>query len=175
MRFLLLLLPLGLLAAISFTSCASSSPSPPATVASVDLKKYSGKWYEIARYPHSFEKEATKVTATYTPNADGTIEVINRSTKDGKPNDIKGTATPVAGSQGAKLKVKFFTLLPSGNYWVIGLDEKNYQWAMVGEGSRNYFWILSRKPSMDERLYQSLLVKAQGLGYDLSKIEKVPQ
>jgi apolipoprotein D and lipocalin family protein len=154
---------------------SSSATGGPPTVEQVDLKRYSGTWYEIGRYPHSFEKGATHVTATYTPLEDGSIKVENRSTKNGKPNNIEGTATVVEGSNGAKLKVKFFPFLPAGNYWIIGLDEKDYQWAMVGEGSRKYFWILSRKPKMDERFYESLLAKAEAMGYDRAKVELVDQ
>lgn len=165
---------LGLLAALAACATNSKSSAPP-TVSGVDLKRYTGTWYEIARFPHSFEKGASHVTANYLSQPDGTIKVVNRSMKDGKPDSIEGVATPVAGSNGAKLKVKFFTLLPSGNYWVLALDDKNYQWAMVGEGSRKYLWILSRKPELDPRIYEQLVNRARELGYDVGKIERVEQ
>lgn len=173
----LFLLALTALSAATLTilGCASLDKTPPATVAAVDLQRYAGTWYEIARFPHSFEKGAEKVTATYTPLPDGRIKVENRSTKNGEPNNIEGTASVVPGSNGEKLKVKFFTLLPAGNYWVLELDEKGYQWAIVGEGSRNYLWILARKPQMEEGLYQELVAKAKAKGYDVSKLERVKQ
>ncbi|WP_050030117.1 lipocalin family protein [Verrucomicrobium sp. BvORR034] len=168
---------LGLLALAGCVSGAKSKSNAgaPPTVLAVDLKRYTGTWYEIARFPHSFEKGASHVTANYLSQPDGTIKVVNRSMKDGKPDSIEGVATPVAGSNGAKLKVKFFTLLPSGNYWVLALDDKNYHWAMVGEGSRKYLWILSRTPQMDRGVYEMLVNRARELGYDVSLLEKVEQ
>lgn len=168
---------LGLLALVGCVSGAKSKSNAgaPPTVPAVDLKRYTGTWYEIARFPHSFEKGASHVTANYLSQPDGTIKVVNRSMKDGKPDSIEGVATPVSGSNGAKLKVKFFTFLPSGNYWVLALDDKNYQWAMVGEGSRKYLWILSRTPQMDKGVYEMLVNRARELGYDVSLLEKVEQ
>lgn len=174
----LLLSGLGLLAIAACVSSRSSASrggklGPPPTVPQVDLKRYTGTWYEVARYPHSFEKGATHVTANYMTQPDGSIKVVNRSMKNGKPDSIEGTAKPVQGSNGAKLKVKFFTLLPAGNYWVLALDEKDYQWAIVGEGSRKYLWILSRKPKheMEPGLYEELVRKAEALGYDSTRLE----
>lgn len=166
---------LGLLTLAACVSGSKPNAGAPPTVPSVDLKRYTGTWYEIARFPHSFEKGASHVTANYLSLPDGTIKVVNRSMKDGKPDSIEGVATPVAGSNGAKLKVKFFTFLPSGNYWVLALDDKNYQWAMVGEGSRKYLWILSRNPQLDPRVYDMLVNRARELGYEVGKIEKVEQ
>lgn len=166
---------LGLLALAACVSGIKPNAGAPPTVSGVDLKRYTGTWYEIARFPHSFEKGATHVTANYLSQPDGTIKVVNRSMKDGKPDSIEGVATPVAGSNGAKLKVKFFTFLPSGNYWVLALDDKNYQWAMVGEGSRKYLWILGRKPQMEPVIYEQLVNRARELGYDVSLLERVEQ
>ncbi|WP_009964414.1 lipocalin family protein [Verrucomicrobium spinosum] len=166
---------IGLLALAACATGSKSNVGPPPTVASVDLKRYTGTWYEIARFPHSFEKGASHVTANYLSMPDGTVKVVNRAMKNGKPDSIEGVATPVSGSNGAKLKVKFFTFLPSGNYWVLALDDKNYQWAMVGEGSRKYLWILSRTPQMDKEVYETLVNRAREIGYDVGLLEKVEQ
>lgn len=147
------------------------------TVSEVDLQKYAGTWYEIARFPHSFEKNLVGVTATYTLRENGKIGVLNQGYKnslDGKHKKANGKAKVPDPSQPGRLKVSFF-LFFYGDYFVLELDQQDYQWAMIGSSTPNYFWILSRTPQMDEDVYQSLLEKARQRGYDLSKLEKVPQ
>lgn len=146
-----------------------------ATVPTVDLKRYVGVWYEIARLPNRFEKDcAANITATYTQRSDGKIEVINQCQKS---NNVmkrsKGTAKVVVNSGNAKLKVTFFWPF-SGDYWVLDLGQ-NYEYAVVGEPSRKYLWILSRTPQMDEGLYQQLLNRMAAQGFDTKNVIKTPQ
>ena len=133
-------------------SCAGTvkSNSPLTGVDSVDLQRYLGKWYEIASYPAWFQKDCTGSTADYSLLPDGKIEVINRCRKDsldGPLKESKGKAEVVDTATNAKLKVWFFWPF-KGNYWIIDLDP-DYQWAVVGEPSRKYLWILSRTPTME--------------------------
>ena len=117
----------------------------------MDLARYAGKWYEIARLPNRFQRDcAANTTATYTLRPDGKITVVNECRKaDGRTKSAKGTAR-VADPKGpnTKLKVTFFWPF-SGNYWIIDLDPE-YRWVVVGEPGRDYLWILSREPRLDE-------------------------
>ncbi len=136
------------------------------TVASVDLKKYAGKWYEIASYPTIFQKGCCNTSAEYLISDKAYVKVINRCNKDtinGVAKSIEGKAFIVKNSQNAKLKVQFFWPF-KGDYWIIGLAD-DYSWAVVSHPSRKYLWILSRTPSMDETVYQKViqLIKAKGL------------
>lgn len=147
------------------------------TVSRLDLNRYAGKWYEIARFPHSFEKGLVGVTATYTIRENGRIEVLNQGYKDhldGKLKSARGKAKLPDPSQPGRLKVSFF-LFFYGDYFVLELDQEDYQWVMIGSSSPRYFWILSRTPVMDEDTYQALLQKARERGYDLSGLIRVPQ
>lgn len=148
--------------------CASRKPL--ATVPTVDLKRYSGTWYEVARIPNWFQRKcASGAMAEYTPLPGGKIQVINACKNSaGELERVKGTAVPVPGSGNAKLKVKFFGSF-AGDYWIIGLDPK-YQWSLVGHPSRNYLWILSREPEMDEATYRKIVAMAADRGYDTSRI-----
>jgi lipocalin len=146
-------------------------------VEKVDLERYAGTWYEIARFPHSFEKNLVGVTATYTLRPDGKVDVLNKGYKnslDGKLKTAKAFAkVPDPGNTG-RLKVFFFW--PFGaDYLILELDQENYQYALVGSSTSNYLWILSRTPQMDQDIYDMLVSKALERGYDVSRIEKVPQ
>lgn len=134
-------------------------------VDSVDLSRYVGTWYEIARLPNSFQKKcADSVTAEYTLRADGRISVVNRCRKpSGEYTTAKGKAKIVDKQTNAKLKVTFFWPF-YGDYWILDLDQ-NYEYAVVGDPSRKYLWILSRTPRMDEGLYQHLLSKMADRGF----------
>lgn len=146
------------------------------TVKELDLNRYLGTWYEIARFPHSFEKNLVGVTATYSLRNDGKIKVVNRgykNTLDGKLSEAVGKAKIPDPSKPANLKVSFFWIFYA-DYNVLELDE-NYQYAMIGSSSPKYFWILSRTPQMDAATYEMLLEKARKRGYNLEKLEKVPQ
>jgi apolipoprotein D and lipocalin family protein len=127
--------------------CAGDENKVPLqTVAKVDLSRYVGRWYEIARYPNRFEKNCVAdVTADYSLRSDGKITVVNSCLeRDGKLNQSKGTAKVVDPATNAKLKVTFFWPF-YGDYWIIGLDPE-YRFAVVSEPDRRYLWILSRTP-----------------------------
>jgi len=146
------------------------------TVEHVDVDRYMGTWYEIAKYPASFEKGLVGITANYTLLLNGKVRVINQGHKkslDGKLSRAKGKAWLVDKKSNAKLKVRFFWPF-SGNYWIIELGE-NYQYAVVGEPKRKYLWILSRTPKMEEAVYDGLLEKIKAHGYDPAKLEKTSQ
>lgn len=134
-------------------------------VSAVDLSRYAGRWYEIARLPNRFEKKcADSVTATYSLRSDGRVDVVNRCRKaDGKYTTAKGKAKIVDKKTNAKLKVTFFWPF-SGDYWILDLGS-NYEYAVVGAPNRDYLWILSRTPQLDEQLYQSLLAKLATRGF----------
>lgn len=147
------------------------------TVDSLDLNRYLGTWYEIARFPHSFEKNLVGVTANYSLKPNGKIRVINqgfKKTLDGKPDKAVGKAYIPDPENPARLKVSFFWIFYS-DYLVMELDQENYNWAVIGSGSPDYLWILSRQPVMEDELYQDLLNRLRSRGYDLQKLEKVPQ
>lgn len=146
------------------------------TVNHVDLNKYMGKWYEIARLPNWFEKNCTAVTATYNLRDDGKVDVINAchlKTVDGKFKQSKGKAWVVDKTTNAKLKVSFFWPF-AGKYWIIDLGS-NYEYAVVGHPNRDYLWILSRQPHMSDELYNQLITRIQAQGYDLTSLEKTIQ
>ena len=161
-------------------SCQAQKTKPminSETVKYVDLEKYAGTWYEIARFPHSFEKDQVGVTATYTLKKNGKIEVLNKgyvSTLEGKLKSARGKAKVPDPKDPGKIKVSFF-LFFYGDYYILELDSENYQWAMIGSSSPNYFWILSRTPQMDPDIYKRLLENAKNRGYDLSQLLEVPQ
>ncbi len=131
----------------------NSVETEPVTVDSVDLNRYVGTWYEIARIPNSFQKKcAMNTTATYRLRPDGNIDVINRCVEsDGSENIAQGIAKVVDPKTNAKLEVSFVRFLGIqlfwGDYWIIGLD-REYRWAIVGNPSRKYGWILSRTPTL---------------------------
>lgn len=177
MRFINLGLLLYLLL---FTQCQAQKTKnmiDTRTVKEFDIQRYLGTWYEIARFPHSFEKNLQGVTATYAWRKDGKIDVLNQgylNSLDGKHKTAHGKAKIPDPEQPGKLKVSFF-LFFYGDYYILELDQKDYQWAMIGSSTPNYFWILSRTPTLSEEIYQDLLEKARQRGYDLTKIQTVQQ
>jgi apolipoprotein D and lipocalin family protein len=134
----------------------------------VDLKKYLGKWYEIAHLPARFQEGCDNTTATYTLSEDGSISVLNECIKNGKANQAKGNAKVVDKNSGAKLKVTFFWPF-YGDYWIINLG-KDYDYAVVGAPNRKYLWILSRTPKMDDRLFSQLKESVKSKGFNLSNL-----
>lgn len=134
-------------------------------VDAVDLSRYAGRWYEIARLPNRFEKKcADSVTATYTLRSDGKVDVVNRCRKaNGEYTTAKGKAKVVDKKSNAKLKVTFFWPF-YGDYWILDLGP-DYEYAVVGAPNRDYLWILSRTPQIDEQLYQRLLEKMASRGF----------
>jgi apolipoprotein D and lipocalin family protein len=158
--------------------CAGTdiSDSPLTVVDRVEVDRYLGMWYEIASYPAWFQKGCTATTAEYSLLPDGKIQVINRCRKDspeGPLKESKGKAEIVDISTNAKLKVWFFWPF-KGNYWIIDLSA-DYQWAVVGEPSRKYLWILSRSPAMDEAVLQGILQRLPQKGYDPDMLRKTDQ
>lgn len=169
MKYLLLIL------LTVFVAC-SSQELPLETVKNVDLKRYVGKWYEIASYPQRFQKGCTCTTAEYTATNEGYIIVDNACNKDsvnGEKSGIKGKAFIVENSGNAKLEVQFFWPI-RGKYWIIDLDS-NYTYAVVGHPNRDYLWILSRTPKMDESVYQGILERVKAKGFDLAKLQRTVQ
>lgn len=149
---------------------------PPAVVPSVDLNRYAGKWYELARYPNRFEKAcARNVTAQYALRPDGKISVVNTCTKaNGDTKVARGTAKRASkDGPASKLKVTFFWPF-SGDYWVLAL-EPDYRWALVGSPDRDYLWILSRTPTLEASTFQEVVSKAESLGFDESRLVRTPQ
>jgi apolipoprotein D and lipocalin family protein len=145
------------------------------TVSHVDLSRYIGRWYEIAKYPNRFERKCDRnVTASYAIRPDGKISVVNAcTTREGKPTVSTGWAKVVDQKTGAKLKVTFFWPF-FGDYWIIELGP-NYEYAVVGEPGRKYLWILSRTPKMDDGIYAEVVSRLAAKGYDAAKLELMPQ
>jgi apolipoprotein D and lipocalin family protein len=146
------------------------------TVEHVDVARYMGTWYEIAKFPQRFEKGLVGVTAKYTLLPDGKVRVQNSGYKEsfnGKLQTAKGMARVVDAATNAKLRVSFFWPF-AGDYWIIELG-KDYEYAVVGEESRKYLWILSRTPQMDDTVYNELLKRIKDKGFDVSKLEKNQQ
>jgi apolipoprotein D and lipocalin family protein len=152
------------------------------TVEQVNLDRYLGDWFEIARFPNRFqEKCAGDVQAGYARGADGRISVINRCrTADGGRTEARGVARVVDARTSAKLKVRFapaaLSFLPFvwGDYWILGLAA-DYSWAVVGSPDRKYLWILARAPVMDPQSYESALAAARANGFDLARLIKTTQ
>lgn len=161
------------------TACASGVKqvgSPLKVVSFVDLKRYMGTWYEIARYPHRFQEGCAGTSATYSLRDDGKVDVLNQCYKEklnGKLVKAHGKAWVIDPATNAKLKVSFFWPF-SGHYWIIDLGE-NYEYAVVGHPDRTYLWILSRTPEMDEQLYNNIIEKLKLQSYDTSKLIRTLQ
>jgi apolipoprotein D and lipocalin family protein len=145
-------------------------------VKSLDLQRYLGVWYEIARYPHKFEKNLVGVTATYSLQDNGNISVVNSGhllTLGGRMKTAYGKAKFAGKEHNGHLKVSFF-LFFYADYLILDLEE-NYQWAIIGSSSDNYLWILSKTPQMSPVTYKMLLEKVRSMGYDVSKLHRVVQ
>lgn len=136
-----------------------------------DLNRFLGNWYEIARFDHRFERGMEQTKATYTLRDDGKVDVLNTGMKDGEPSEAKGVAkltdTP------ALLKVSFWGPFYS-DYRIMLLDN-DYQYALIGSGSDDYLWILSRKPQISDEIKSLILAEAQRRGYDTNKLIWVNQ
>lgn len=152
---------------------AGTNVSPLATVSDFDPSRYVGQWFEIAKYPVSFEEGCVNVTADYALRDDGSVSVLNTcGDPDGGSRTIEGFATTDP-ADSAKLTVYFFW--PFGApYWVLEVGD-DYEYAVVGDPSRTYFWILSRTPQLDDAIYQSILDAMPDWGYDPARLELMPQ
>jgi lipocalin len=154
-----------------FVGCESANKVDNSTVATLDLNRYLGYWYEIARYDHAFERGIYYSMARYTMRDDGKIDVLNTGIKDGRAEESKGIAktTEVPGL----LKVSFFGPFYSA-YRVLMVDQ-DYQHALVGGSNHRYLWILSRTPQLDEATKASILAEADRRGYDTTRLIWVKQ
>ena len=154
----------------------AQTESPVRTVASVDLNRYLGDWFEIARYPNRFQRQcAGDVRARYSRRADGRLDVVNRCrTADGQ-TEARGVARVVDEQRFTRLKVRFapawLSFLPPvwGDYWIIGLAP-GYSWAVVGTPGRDYLWILSRTPQLDAASIAAARAAARNSGYDVERL-----
>jgi len=163
----------GIGAAALPAACTSTHPPLP-TVQAVDLDRYFGTWYEIARLPNRFQAMCVSDTrATYRPDGKA-VKVVNRCrTATGRIERADGIAKVVAGSQGARLRVSFFRPF-YGDYWILDLDP-DYRWVLVGEPGRHYAWILAREPELDAATLEALLARAAALGFDRQAFIRTPQ
>ena len=142
------------------------------TVTAVDLSRYAGTWYEIARLPTWFQRHCVDSKAIYSSRPDGAILVHNECmTNTGTVEQAEGVATVVDAKTNARLTVVFdnwfarlFGSSREGNYWILDLDPE-YRTAMVGTPDRRYLWVLSRTPQLDDAIYRRLVERAQQLGY----------
>lgn len=153
-------------------ACSSAPKNPPPTAARVELARYAGTWYEIARLPMPFQKAGDAAMATYTAKPDGTVGVHNIAIRpDGTKGEIRGTATVLNPGVNTKLAVRFDTwfgpLIPvpeEGNYWILHVSP-DYQEALVGTPDRQYLWLLARKKSISAAQEAALVAKAKELGF----------
>jgi len=160
----------------------SAGPAPLRVVPALDLDRYAGTWYEVARLPNRFQKQcAGDVVAVYRPRPDGRITVTNRCrTTSGGSDTATGIARRVEGQPPSILQVRFAPAFLSflsavwGDYQVIALGEA-YDDAVVGTPDRQFLWVLSRTPSMAPARYRRLLDDAKGQGFDVTKVAETPQ
>jgi len=163
---------------ISLAGCIDEKQYPPLSkVSKVDITRYLGLWYEIARIDHSFQKDCVASTAEYSLRSDGYIRVVNKCRKKDIQGDlavVEGKAWVIDKDTNAWLKVQFFWPF-RGDYVIIDLDERDYSYAVVGHPSRDYLWILSRTPQMKDYIYQGIISRIVAQGYNVEKIKRFPQ
>jgi apolipoprotein D and lipocalin family protein len=174
----------SVLVAAILQGTAGAAPQPPAvqTVPSVNLDRYAGEWFEVARFPNRFQKQCTRgVRAVYAERPDGRLDVVNRCrTASGSITEARGVARVVDPRTSARLKVRFapavLSWLPAvwGDYWVIGLAD-DYSWAVVGSPDRQYLWVLSRTAALDETRFALAAVAAKANGFDLTRLVRTAQ
>lgn len=169
------------LGALALGGCAAAfnkhpvgNTAVPQPAKAVDLQRYLGRWYELARYEQGFQKDCDGVTADYALRDDGMISVLNSCRKpDGKVSQAKGRAKVVDQATSAKLKVSFFGPF-FGDYWVLDRGE-DYSWAIIGEPSGRYLWILSREANPGEAAVEALIARTRALGYDTTMLRRTRQ
>lgn len=171
----------GIFCLLSLTAHGQSDESVK-TIPSLDVSRYLGTWYEIAKFPNWFQKKCVSNTkAVYSIRSDGNLKVLNScKTADGSLSDAEGTARQIGPKDSPKLEVRFapawLSFLPMvwGDYWVIELDSQ-YQVAAVSDPRREYLWVLSRTPQLDKKIYDELLQRLQAQQFDIRKLELTPQ
>ena len=164
-RMLVLMLAMAMLAGCASGPVGNSSVPEPAKA--VDVERYVGRWYELARYENRFERGCEGVTADYKLRPDGSLDVVNtcrEGTTDGKSSSADGHATVVPDSNGAKLEVSFFWPF-YGDYWVLDRGD-DYEWAIVGEPGGTFLWILSRDATPPPEVMEGHIKRVRELGYD---------
>ena len=177
-----LALSLALLSPFAASAQTSAPPEPLQTIARLDVGRYLGTWYEIAKCPNRFQRQCVADTsALYRLRDDGQLDVINRCRQaNGEVAEAVGRARQDGPADSPKLKVRFapawLSWLPMvwGNYWVIDLDT-DYQLVAVSEPSREYLWVLSRTPTVEAGAYQALLGRLREKGFDLTRLEPTVQ
>ena len=160
----------------------ASTQAPLTTIAALDVPRYMGRWYEIAKFPNWFQRKCVADTsASYQLLADGSVEVLNQCRqKNGEMQQALGAARQIGPATSPKLQVRFapawLSVLPFvwGNYWVIDLDER-YELVAISEPKREYLWVLSRSPQVEPARYQALLSRLKALGLDTDKLEVTVQ
>jgi apolipoprotein D and lipocalin family protein len=165
----------------SVTSHAQALP-PVQTIASLDVPRYMGTWFELAKFPNVFQRRCVSNTrAVYTLNVDNTVQVLNRCRiQDGSTIEALGQAKQIGNATSPVLKVRFapewlgWLPLVWGDYWVIDLDDQ-YQLAAVSDAKREYLWVLSRSPKIDQTRYAALLQRLKQQGFDVDKLQVTPQ
>ncbi len=165
-----------ILSALNLSLPAPARATELPTVPYVDLDKYLGTWYEIARNPNSFQKNCVAVKAEYSKSSNDRIKVVNscrKGTLDGKLSTAKGKAKVVDKITNSKLKVSFFWPF-YGDYWIIRLDTQ-YRWVVVSEPEMENLWILSRETSLDSQILEDIKTDLVGLGFDISKLQMTLQ
>ena len=174
-------LALGMHASLAMSSGAATT-APLQTIAALDVPRYMGTWYEIAKYPNWFQKKCISDTrAEYSQQPDGRVQVINRCREqNGEMSEAVGMARQIGAADSPKLEVRFapawLSFLPMvwGDYWVIDLDP-DYQLVAVSEPGREYLWVLARTPEVDAQAYEALLARLAARGFDPGKLERTTQ
>ncbi len=172
-KLALSLLPFALISACAGKPEPVGNNAVPEPAKAVELDRYLGKWFEMARYEAPFQKGCDGVTADYSLRKDGKIKVINSCTKAGKTTTAKGKAKIVEGSRNAKLKVSFFGPF-YGDYWVLDRAE-DYSWAIVGEPSGRYLWMLTRQAQPEPQVRAQIEARVKELGYDWNLVRVTDQ
>ncbi|MFC3095178.1 lipocalin [Alteromonas sediminis] len=164
----------GLIFLLVLTASCTSVPEGITPVDDFQVNRYLGKWYEIARFDHSFERGMSNVTATYTLREDGGLDVLNEGFIDSKGlwESADGKAYFVGDQSRGHLKVSFFGPFYA-SYVVFELDKNNYSYSLVTGPDRSYLWILARDPNVNEATYRELVKKAEEEGFDVSKLIRV--
>lgn len=170
------------ISALSLPAFGQGGDAAVKTIPSLDVQRYMGTWYEIAKYPNWFQKKCVSNTkAVYSARVDGTLKVLNScKTADGEVSEAEGTARQLGAKDSPKLEVRFapawlsFIPMVWGDYWVIDLDAQ-YQVAVVSDPRRDYLWILSRTPQLDKKTYDDVLQRIQNQQFDVRKLELTPQ
>lgn len=183
MKPLLALVTSFVLSCVAVTSAlATEPPQPLQTIQSLDVPRYMGTWFEVAKYPNRFQKQCVANTsAAYSLRKDGTVKVLNRcQLANSEMEEVEGQARQIGGLKSPKLEVRFapawLSWLPLvwGDYWVIDIDPE-YQLVAVSEPKREFLWVLSRTQQVNPAKYEALRQRLSAKGFDLNKLELSPQ